>query len=130
MADANVSVTFSASIADFVAGVGEAKDALQSFSGPFSEIRGHLASLANAASEAFSAERLQPYRDALTATRSLEDSFAADRVRAVNALRSGDDEAYADATKAAQLATSEELENPRRRVEAEARALCRRGAAL
>jgi uncharacterized protein YecA (UPF0149 family) len=109
MTDANVSVTFSASIADFVAGVGEAKDALQSFSEPFSEIKGHLASLAHASSEAFSAQRLQPYRDALTATRSLAESFAADRARAVGALRSGDNEAYADAITAAQLANSEEL---------------------
>ena len=109
MTDANVSVSFSASIADFVAGVGEAKDALQSFSAPFGEINEQLASLANASSQAFSAERLQPYRDALTATQSLEQSFAADRARAAAALRSGDDEAYADATKAAQLATAEEM---------------------
>ncbi len=39
MTDANVSVSFSASIADFVAGVGEAKEALQSFSAPFGEIK-------------------------------------------------------------------------------------------
>ncbi len=65
MADANVSVSFSASVADFVSGVGEAKDALQSFSAPFGEINGQLASLANASSQAFSADRLQPYRDAL-----------------------------------------------------------------
>jgi hypothetical protein len=109
MSDANVSVSFSASITDFVAGVAQAKDALQSFSAPFSEINGHLASLATASSAAFSAERLQPYRDALTATQSLEQAFAADRARAAVALRSGNDAAYADATKAAQLATSEEL---------------------
>jgi hypothetical protein len=109
MTDANVSVTFSASTADFVAGVAEAKDALQSFSAPFAEIRGHLTSLASASSEAFSAARLQPYRDALTATRFLEESFAADRMRALDALRSGDDDVSADAVKAARLATSEEL---------------------
>ena len=50
MTDANVSVSFSASVADFVAGVGEAKEALQSFSAPFGEINGQLASLANASS--------------------------------------------------------------------------------
>src|SRR5271165_2607121 len=109
MPDANVSVNFTASIADFVAGVGEAKEALQSFSTPFAEINGHLESLATASSEAFSAERLQPYRDALTATQSLEQSFASDRQRAAAALRAGDDEAYSDAMKAAQFATSEEL---------------------
>ena len=42
MTDANVSVSFSASIADLVAGVGEAKEALQSFSAPFGEINGQL----------------------------------------------------------------------------------------
>jgi hypothetical protein len=109
MADANVSVSFSASIADFVSGVGEAKDALQSFSAPFGEINAQLASLANASSQAFSPDRLQPYRDALAATQSLQQSFAGESVRAAAALRAGDDEAYADATRAAQLATSEEL---------------------
>jgi hypothetical protein len=109
MADANVSVSFSASIADFVSGVGEARDALQSFSAPFGEINGQLTSLANASSQAFSADRLQSYRDGLAATQSLEQSFAADSARAAAALRTGDQEAYADATRAAQLATSEEL---------------------
>ncbi|RBP15861.1 hypothetical protein DFR50_107131 [Roseiarcus fermentans] len=109
MPDANVSVSFSASIADFVAGVGQAKDALQSFSAPFGEINGQLASLANASAQAFSAGRFQPYRDALAATQSLEQSLAADRARAAAALKSGDDAAYADATRAAQLAATEEL---------------------
>ena len=109
MTDANVSVSFSASIADFVAGVAEAKEALQSFSAPFGEINGQLASLATASSQAFNAERLQPYRDALIATQALEQSFAADRARAAAALRSGDDEEYSDAMKAAQLASAEEM---------------------
>jgi len=109
MTDANVSVSFSASIADFVAGVGEAKEVLQSFAAPLGAIKGELASLASASSQAFGAERLQPYRDALMATHALEQSFASDHARAAAALRSGDEEAYADATKAAQLATAEEL---------------------
>lgn len=109
MTDANISVSFNASIADFVSGVGEAKDALQSFSTPFGEINGHLSSLANASSQAFNPQRLQTYRDALTTTQSLEQSIAADRARAAAALRSGDQDAYADAMKAAQLATAEEV---------------------
>jgi hypothetical protein len=109
MTDANVSVSFSASIADFVSGVGEAKDALRSFSAPFGEIRGQLASLTSASSQAFSPERLQSYRDALTTTQSLEQNFAADSARAAAALRAGDDAAYADAMRAAQLATAEEV---------------------
>src|SRR5208337_3087336 len=109
MTDANVSVSFSATIADFVAGVGEAKEALQSFSAPFGEIKDELASLASASSQAFSAERLQPYRDALVSTQALQRSFASDRARAAAALRSGDDDEYSDAMKAAQLATAEEM---------------------
>jgi hypothetical protein len=109
MTDANVSVSFSASIADFVSGVGDAKEALQSFSAPFGEISGQLNRLADAASRAFDANRLQPYRDALTATASLDRSYAADRGRAAASLRSGDDEAYADAVRAARLSTAEEI---------------------
>ncbi len=109
MTDANVSVSFSASVADFVAGVGQAKDALQSFSAPFGEINGQLARFQTASAEAFSADRLAPYRDALVATRALDQSLAADRERAAAALRSGDAAAYADASRAAQLATVEEM---------------------
>ncbi len=109
MADANVSVSFSASTNDFVSQVSEAKDALQTFAAPFGEINRQLVSLGNASSQAFSADRLAPYRDALSATQSLQQSFAADSARAAAALREGDDAAYADAARAAQLATSEEL---------------------
>ena len=109
MADANVSVSFSASTNDFVSQVSEAKDALQTFSGPFGEINRQLVSFGTAASQAFSADHLTPYRDALSATQSLQQSFAADSARAAAALREGDDATYADAARAAQLATSEEL---------------------
>ena len=52
---------------------------------------------------------MTPYRDALSATQALQQSFAADSARAAAALREGDNAAYADAARAAQLATSEEL---------------------
>jgi hypothetical protein len=109
MADANVSVSFSASTNDFVSQISEAKDALQTFSAPFGEINRQLVSFGTATSQAFSADHLTPYRDALSATQSLQQSFAADSARAAAALREGDDGAYADAARAAQLATSEEL---------------------
>ncbi len=109
MADANVSVSFSASTNDFVSQVSEAKDALQTFSAPFGEINRQLVSFGTAATQAFSADHLTPYRDALSATQSLQQSFAADSARASAALREGDDATYADAARAAQLATSEEL---------------------
>ncbi len=44
MPDANVSVSFNASVSDFVSGVSEAKEALQSFSAPFGEINARLSS--------------------------------------------------------------------------------------
>jgi len=109
MADANVSVSFSASTNDFVSQVSEAKDALQTFAAPFGEINRQLVSFGTSASQAFSPDHLTPYRDALSATQSLQQSFAADSARAAAALRQGDDAAYADAARAAQLATSEEL---------------------
>ena len=109
MADANVSVSFSASVGDFVSQVSEAKNALQTFSAPFGEINRQLVSFGTTASQAFSADHLTPYRNALSATQSLQQSFAADSARAAAALRAGDDAAYADAARAAQLATSEEL---------------------
>jgi hypothetical protein len=109
MADANVSVSFNASVGDFVSQVSEAKDALQTFSAPFGEINRQLVSFGTAASQAFSADHLTPYRNALSATQSLQQSFAANSARAAAALRAGDDAAYADAARAAQLAASEEL---------------------
>jgi hypothetical protein len=109
MADANVSVSFSASTNDFVSQVSEAKDALQTFASPFGEINRQLVSFGSSASQAFSADHLTPYRDALSATQSLQQSFAADSARAAAALSGGDEAAYADAARAAQLATSEEL---------------------
>ena len=109
MADANVSVSFSASINDFVSGVDQAKDALQSFSAPFGEINAQLSSLGAASAQAFNPSRLQPYRDALEATKGLQQSFAADAGRAAAALRTGEDATYADAARAAQLAASEEV---------------------
>ena len=47
MADANVSVSFSASTNDFVSQVSQAKDALQSFSAPFGEINRQLVVVRN-----------------------------------------------------------------------------------
>ena len=110
MTDANVSVSFSASIADFVAGVGEAKEALQSFSAPFGEINGQLASLASASSDAFSAgapAALSRRVDRDPVARAIRSPTIVRAPR--RPMRSGDDAASADAIKAAQLATGEEL---------------------
>ena len=107
MADANVSVSFNASINDFVCrGSARRKTPCKAFSAPFGEINAQLGSLATASSQAFNPSRLQPYRDALSATQSLQQSFAAEAGRAAAALRAGDESTYADAARAAQLAAS------------------------
>ena len=62
---------------------------LQTFAAPFGEINRQLVSFGTAASQAFSADHLTPYRDALSATQSLQQSFAADSARAAAALRDG-----------------------------------------
>ena len=73
---------------------------------------------------------LHPYRDALSATQSLQQSFAADSARAAAALRDGDDATYADAARAAQLGDLGRAEDPGGRHEAETRPLFRGGALL
>ena len=76
MADANVSVSFSASTNDFVSQVSEAKDALQTFSAPFGEINRQLVSFGTAASQAFSADHLTPL-----SRRALRDPIASAVIR-------------------------------------------------
>jgi hypothetical protein len=109
MADSSVSVDFTASVSDFISGVSQAKDALANFADPIAEINGQLASLANASSQAFSAGHLQAYASTLSATASLQRSFAADRAQALAAQQSGDSAAAADAVRAAQSASNEEI---------------------
>ena len=130
MTDANVSVSFSASVADFVAGVGEAKEALRSFSAPFGEINGQLASLATLVRQAFSAERLQPYRDALTRDAVAGAVLAADRARAAAADALGRRRRLRRRDQAAAARDRRGAAAPRGRAEAEARALRRGGAVL
>jgi hypothetical protein len=109
MADTSVSVDFTASVSDFISGVSQARDALANFADPIAQINGQLASLTAASSQAFSAGRLQVYTDMLSATASLERSFASDRTQALAAQQSGDQAAYADAMRAGQLASNEEI---------------------
>ncbi|MGO9774384.1 MAG: hypothetical protein ACLPSW_33495 [Roseiarcus sp.] len=109
MTDANIAVSFTASVGDLVSGVAEAKDALASLSQPFAQLNGQYAALGASIGEAFSPTRLQAFDAALNASASLEKSLAAAHAQAAAAMRSGDDAAYNDAVRAAKLAISEEV---------------------
>jgi hypothetical protein len=85
MSDANVAVNFTASIGDLTSGIAQARDALASLAGPISEIKGQYALLA--------------------------DSIVSEQARAAAALKSGDDAAYVDATRAAREAANEAIKS-------------------
>ena len=109
MSDANVAVSFTASVGDLVSGVADARDALASLSAPFEQLNGQYASLGASIGHAFDPSRLKSYDSALSASASLEASLAAAHTRAAAAIRSGDDAAYSDAMRAAKEAIAEEI---------------------
>src|SRR5271163_568489 len=109
MSDANVAVSFTASVGDLVSGVADARDALASLSAPFEQLNGQYASLGASIGHAFDASRLKSFDGALSASASLEASLAAAHAQAAAAIRSGDDAAYKDATRAAKEAIAEEI---------------------
>ena len=109
MTDANIAVSFTASVGDLVSGVADAKDALASLSEPFAQLNGQYAALGASIGEAFAPTRLQAFDAALNASASLEKSLAAAHAQAAQAMRSGDDAASADAIRAAKMAISEEV---------------------
>ncbi len=109
MTEANIAVSFTASVGDLVSGVGDAKDALASLSEPFAQLNGQYAALGASIGEAFSPTRLQAFDAVLNASASLEKSLAAAHAQAAAAIRSGDDAAYNDAVRAAKMAISEEV---------------------
>lgn len=109
MTDANIAVSFTASVGDLVSGVADAKDALTGLSEPFAQLNGQYAALGASIGEAFAPARLQAFDAALNASASLEKSLATAHAQAAAAIRSGDDAAYNDAVRAAKLAISEEV---------------------
>jgi hypothetical protein len=109
MSDANVAVNFTASVGDFVSGVGDARDALASLSAPIEQLNGRYAALGASIGHAFDASGLESYDSALSATASLEASLAAAHAQAAAAIRSGDDASHADAMRAAKEAIAEEI---------------------
>ena len=62
MSDANVAVSFTASVGDLVSGVADARDALASLSAPFEQLNGQYASLGASIGHAFDPSRLKSYR--------------------------------------------------------------------
>jgi hypothetical protein len=83
MTDANVTVTFSASTADFESGIAAAREALAGLAGPIADINGKYAALGAALTESHS--------------------------RALQAMQSGDSAAYAQSLRAAQEAISGQI---------------------
>ncbi len=83
MADANVSVNFSASTSDLLSGIANARDALASLGGPISQLNSQYAAMGS--------------------------GLAAAQSQAAAALKSGDDASYADAMRAAREAVDGEI---------------------
>jgi hypothetical protein len=110
MADATVAVSFTADVGDLVAGVGEARDAIASLAPSFAELNGQSAALGAAMAETFSPARLQPYDDALTTSAAIERSLAAAHAETAAAIKAANDDASADALRAARLAVSGEVQ--------------------
>src|SRR3984957_16440998 len=70
MSDANVAVSFTASVGDLVSGVADARDALASLSAPFELLNGQYASLGASIGHAFDPSRLKSYDSALATSAS------------------------------------------------------------
>ena len=83
MTDANVAVTFSASTSDFESGIAAAREALASLAAPIADLNGKYAALGAALAES--------------------------HTRALQAMQSGDNAAYADSLRAAQEAISGQI---------------------
>ncbi len=109
MTDANIAVSFTASVGDLVSGVADAKDALASLSAPFGELNGQYAALGAAIGEAFSPTRLQAFDSALSTSASLEKTLAAAHAQTAEAIRTSDEATSADAIQRAKLAIAEEI---------------------
>jgi hypothetical protein len=109
MTDANIAVSFTASVGDLVAGVGDAKDALASLSEPFAQLNGQYAALGASIGEAFAPTRLQAFDAALNASASLEKTLAAAHAQTAEAIRTSDEATSADAIRSAKLAISEQI---------------------
>jgi hypothetical protein len=109
MSDANLEVTFSASVDDLTNGVAEVKDALADLSASAGQMNGQYAALGASIAAAMSPDKLRAFDAALLSSASIEKSLAAAHAQAATAIREGDDASYADAIRAAKLAMNEEV---------------------
>ena len=102
MSDANVAVNFTASTSDFESGIAAAREALASLAAPIADLNGKYAALGAALAES--------------------------HTRALQAMRSGDDAAYADSLRAAQEAISGQIRAEQDGLKEKLDGLCRRRA--
>ncbi len=109
MTDANIAVSFTASVGDLVAGVGDAKDALAGLSEPFAQLNGQYAALGASIGEAFAPTRLQAFDGALMTSAALEKTLADAHAQTDEAIRTSDEATSADAIRSAKLAISEQI---------------------
>jgi hypothetical protein len=111
MSDANLEVTFSASIDDLTNGMDEVKDALADLAASAAQMNGQYANLGASIASAMSPDQIRAFDAALVSSASLEKSLAAAHAQAATAMREGDDAAYADAVRTAKLAMNEEVKS-------------------
>ena len=111
MADANLAVTFSASIDNLTSGIAEAKEALSSLSSPIGDMNAQYASLGASIAQAFAPDKVQAFSAALLSSVSIQNALVAAHAQAAAAIRSGDDASYADAIRASKLAIGEEIKD-------------------
>ena len=106
MADANLAVTFSASVDSLTAGVAEVKDALSGLSGPIGEMNARYANLGASLSQALSPHKAQEFGAAMQASASVA---AAAQVAAKTLTGQGANRAAADMRAAAMEEAQEEV---------------------
>ena len=111
MADADLAVTFSASIDNLISGIAEAKDALSGLTAPIGEMNAQYSTLGASIAQTFAPEKVQAFGAALLASVSIEKSLAAAHAQAAAAIRSDDNASYADAIRASKLAIGEEIKD-------------------
>jgi len=109
MNDANIAVSFTASVGDLVSGVADAKEALAGLAAPINELNGQYAALGASIGQAFAPARLQGFDAALNASASLEKTLAAAHAETAEAIRTSDEATSADAIQTAKLAISAEI---------------------
>lgn len=97
MADANIAVSFTASVSDFTAGVAQAKDALGGIAASIAQMNAQCATVGATITQAMNPGVVQPFNAALQASAALQGELAGAHARAQAAQLAGDAAAYAQA---------------------------------